>query len=78
MKEHVDIRKRGGLDEEVKDFVDVLLDLQENNATGVAITGVSIKALTLVRVLRVCLFTVFENWFWFRKIRKTLVLFLFV
>ena len=56
MKEHVDLRKRGGVDEEMKDFVDVLLDIQENNATDVAITGVSIKALTLVRILRsVCL-----------------------
>ncbi|CBI14922.3 unnamed protein product, partial [Vitis vinifera] len=30
-----------------KDFVDVLLGIQEDNVTGVAITGVCIKALTL-------------------------------
>ena len=57
VKKHVDIRKRGGVDEEVKDFVDVLLDIQENNAAGVSITGVSIKALTLVRILRVIVYS---------------------
>ncbi|RVX18398.1 Cytochrome P450 71A26 [Vitis vinifera] len=46
VKEHVERRKRG-VDEEVKDFVDVLLGIQEDNVTGVAITGVCIKALTL-------------------------------
>ena len=51
VNEHVERRKRGGVDEKVKDFVDVLLDIQENNVTGVAIAGVSIKALTLVRIV---------------------------
>ena len=53
VKEHVDRRNRrkgGGVEEEVKDFVDVLLDIQEGNVTGVAITGTCIKALTLVRL----------------------------
>ena len=53
VKEHVDrrrSRKRGGEEEEVKDFVDVLLDIQENNVTGDALTGTCIKALTLVRL----------------------------
>ena len=54
VKEHVDRRNRrkgGGVDEEVKDFVDVLLDIQEGNVTGVAITRTCMKALTLVRLL---------------------------
>ena len=51
LKEHVERRKRGGVDEGSKDFVDVLLDLQENNVTGVDITQVCIKALTLVRMI---------------------------
>ncbi|KAJ9677923.1 hypothetical protein PVL29_022729 [Vitis rotundifolia] len=47
VKEHVERRNRDGVDKEVKDFVDVLLGIQEDNVTGVAITGVCIKALTL-------------------------------
>ena len=34
-EEHVKRRKRGGVNEEMKDFGDVLLDLEENNVTSV-------------------------------------------
>ena len=35
-REHVKRRKKGGVDEEMKNFVDVLLDIEEKNVASVS------------------------------------------